>query len=729
MFAALYIPDFLADAIVRLRPELRQQAVAVVEGTPPLAYVVAVNDHARQLGIHQGMTRLQAEAVQAIQARNTREKSAPKSTLDVNATSGDPRFHLVRDAAHMNNAQENGWLMSPTPGEASEHPRTTSSFGRSSSARPRSSRAPRTPAPGNITVALCQRSPRQETAAHAALLDAAHALSPQVEDTAHDLVVLDLAGLERLFGTTAAIARELSRRIAAVGLEANIAVASNPNAAMHAARGFPGTTIIPDGTEADRLGSLPIEILCANYVPVTEDGPRGRSRKSNPTRNATARKNEDTRKRIERIIETLDRWGIRNFRALAALPPVSLSERLGADGVRLQQLAAGRVTRDLVLHDSPLVFEEALELDYPVELIEPLAFLLSRMLEQLCARLAARALSTNELRLRMELEHRTSDEATTSSDELALAAHMAERKLTLPVPMNDARLFLKLLQLELQSNPPGAPVTRIWLTAEPSRPRVAQAGLFVPLAPEPEKLELTLARIHRVLRGVRPDDASADANTTSELRAGSAELLDTHQPDAFRMVRFHPPAATDTPQNEEAVRRNDRDPASSEKSTLLPVRVFRPPLPAEVEMREGRPVRVICAELGVKSASVDNLVWVAGPWRTSGNWWMEGEEEGEAVPGSQFLVPGEKHSNKPPQSGSSRKTTQELRTRNQELGSPRRTANGERGTCFSRDEWDVALAITTITPGERRSRQTNIALYRLYRDTVTDTWRVAGSYD
>ena len=41
-----------------------------------------------------------------------------------------------------------------------------------------------------------------------------------------------------------------------------------------------------------------------------------------------------------RLLETLDRWGIRNLRALAALPEVALSERLGQEGLRLQQLVA-----------------------------------------------------------------------------------------------------------------------------------------------------------------------------------------------------------------------------------------------------------------------------------------------------------------------------------------------------------------------------------------------------
>src|SRR5207302_1859118 len=50
-------------------------------------------------------------------------------------------------------------------------------------------------------IQLRWRSAAQEAAAHAALLDCAHALSPTVEDAAADTVFIDLAGLEHPFGS------------------------------------------------------------------------------------------------------------------------------------------------------------------------------------------------------------------------------------------------------------------------------------------------------------------------------------------------------------------------------------------------------------------------------------------------------------------------------------------------------------------------------------------------
>src|SRR5205814_5534040 len=114
-----------------------------------------------------------------------------------------------------------------------------------------------------------------------------------------------------------------------------------------------------------------------------------------------------------RLLATLERWGIRNLRALAELPAVALSERMGQQGLRLQQLARGKASRTLVPVEAAPVFEEGIELEYPIVLLEPLAFLLNRLLEKICVRLASRAFNTQELRLTLELQNlRGSDPQT-----------------------------------------------------------------------------------------------------------------------------------------------------------------------------------------------------------------------------------------------------------------------------------------------------------------------------
>src|SRR6266568_2319224 len=146
---------------------------------------------------------------------------------------------------------------------------------------------------------------------------------------------------------------------------------------------------------------------------------------------------------------------------------------------------------------------------------------------ELCARLGARALATQELRLRLELENgwHAEDDCCPSTALDPSDRRIFQRTLRLPVPLLDARIFLKLLQLDLKANPPGAPIVKIYLSAEPVRPRAAQSGLFLPPSPEPEKLELTLARITGIV---------------GEGSVGSLEILVTHHPHGFRMRRFAP---------------------------------------------------------------------------------------------------------------------------------------------------------------------------------------------
>src|SRR5690348_3065211 len=443
-------------------------------------------------------------------------------------------------------------------------------------------------------LALRPRSSLQEASTHAALLDCAQSFSPCVEDSACDTALLDLRGMVSLFGSIHNISRAISKRAIALGLQANVAIASNPNAALLAARGLTGITVIPPGKEAEQLGSLPVEVLFSDRT----EGEEKRSADS--------------------LLGTLHRWGIRNLRALAGLPEIALSERLGQNGLRLQQLARGEASHTLVPIEAPLLFEEAVELEHPILLLEPLAFLLNRLLEQLCARLGSRALATQELRLALDLSNDAGIEAEFAG--IASESHESRprsiappdsrgrlhvqdsrqtkfvRTLSLPLPMLDPKVFLKLLQLDLNAHPPGAPIIKIHLSAEPARPRSAQGGLFLPPSPEPEKLELTLARI---------------AGMVGEQKVGALELLDTHHPEGFRMRRFVAEVARKIPQ------KHTPD-ASEAQAAITALRRYRPPLGVNVFLENGQPSRLNCPK---RKEVQGEVLWKAGPWRSSGDWW------------------------------------------------------------------------------------------------------------
>src|SRR5271154_3428304 len=67
------------------------------------------------------------------------------------------------------------------------------------------------------TVQVRTRSQAQEKAAHAALVDLGWSVSPRLEDTTLDTIVLDLAGLSSLFGAGETIAGESAQRLARLG--------------------------------------------------------------------------------------------------------------------------------------------------------------------------------------------------------------------------------------------------------------------------------------------------------------------------------------------------------------------------------------------------------------------------------------------------------------------------------------------------------------------------------
>jgi protein ImuB len=372
------------------------------------------------------------------------------------------------------------------------------------------------------------------------LIECAQYFSPHLEATPPGTVIFDARGLDLLYGPPQSLAAEIERR---VGVPASIAVAANPDAAMHAARGKRGITVIARGEEVEALAPLPVNLL--DCPPV--------------------------------IAESLHLWGIRTFGEFAKLPPLGVAARLGDEGMELWRLARGEGSRQLRPLVPPLEFQQEMELDYPVELLEPLSFVLARLLNEICSRLGARSLATNEIRLRLTLENAPEHEAL----------------LKLPVPMLDAKAFLKMLQLELNGHPPSAPVVKVQMAAEPVKPRRTQQGLFTPSSPEPEKLELTVARVRHLV---------------GDGQVGTPELRNTHRPDSFLMRAFAPrPAAART---SVAV----ADMPAPEVARLC-LRRFRPPRYAQVLVVNRRPVRV-------SSPTVNGRVVVAkGPWRTSGDWW------------------------------------------------------------------------------------------------------------
>jgi protein ImuB len=297
-----------------------------------------------------------------------------------------------------------------------------------------------------------------------------------------------------------------------------VAVASTVEAAILAAHHLPGCTFLAPGDEARMLGGLPIDCL----PPDPE------------------------------IFETLDGWGVHTLTDLGRLPEADLAARVGERGVWLQRMARGALSRPLHPAIPAATYEESAEFDHAIELREPLQFVIARFLHDLTARMRAQSLAAQAVHLTLNQDKRT---------------------LGLPFPTLDIKLLLKLVEHSLDRQPPEAPVERVHLELEPTRPRRVQHGLFTTAAPEPEKLELTLGKI----RGL-----------VGEANVGYPELFDTHRPGVGKPLAFFPPLA---------------------------FRYFRPPLAAQVETDAGRPKHLWTKMFRGRVAQA------AGPWRTSGDWW------------------------------------------------------------------------------------------------------------
>ncbi len=389
-----------------------------------------------------------------------------------------------------------------------------------------------------------------------ALVDLAREFTPRVEAFGPTPVLLDLQGLGRAWPSPRALGEALLEAARARRLEARIALAGSRVAALLVSQGREGLTVLAPGDEAAALAPLPLSLL--ELEPERE--------------------------------ETLRGWGLRTLGDLAALPAAGLAERLGPDAPRLRRLARGEDDAPLVATPRAESFSCTLELEWPVDGLEPLSFILARVLEPLCSGLARR--------------HRR---AASLALELGLVDGSRHRRALHPAaPSADPRTWRTLLLLDLETHPPRDAIQAVTLRAEPTPARTVQFSLLDPAQPSPERLAETMARLHE---------------WTSDGRGGAPVLLDTHRPGAFVMGSFAPSPFA-----------GSRAPSGPPRIGL---RVFRPPRRAEVSLRDGRPAFVSAGS--VRGAVLD----LSGPWRASGDWWdvaWSREEWDVALPAGVYRI-------------------------------------------------------------------------------------------
>jgi protein ImuB len=404
------------------------------------------------------------------------------------------------------------------------------------------------------SVTILHRSLKTEAAAKTILLECSGAFSPRIEDRSINglfVCVADVAGTEGMFGPPLMLARQIRRRVRSVGIVASVTVSANVHVAVCLARGLNSGVplrVVACGEEERALAPLSIAVLDIT----------------------------------EAQSETFRTWGIQTVADVAVLPEKSLIARLGQDAKRLLQLAHGKRPHLLQPIDVPFVLEEQAELDSPLDDLESLLFGLSTMLEQLIVRARSRVLALASVTITLRLDGGGSHERTVNPR----------------VPTNEKKLWLKLLQLDLEGHPPNASILGVHLHAEPGVTSKVQLGLFSPQLPEPGRLDITLARITAIV---------------GEGNVGMAVLDDTQRESDFHVEPFSITTA---------------EPPTANATASLSLRLFRPAERTKVEMQCGQPREI---HFRSRCYVVES---VYGPWLKGGDWWNEsiwGNEQWDAI--------------------------------------------------------------------------------------------------
>jgi protein ImuB len=403
-------------------------------------------------------------------------------------------------------------------------------------------------------------------AASAALADVGYAFAPRIERGDDDRIFFDCEDLARLYpaGETA-IAQAVQAAAARVGLGVRAAIAASKGVARLATRAHE-LLLVPTAAGPARaaLASIPVERLA-------EGDPA--------------------------LCAALRRWGLRTAGDVAALPADAVGLRLGPAGTRACRLARGEDDEPFVPRLPDDALEEAIDLDYPIVELEPLAFLLRGLCDRALARLRGRSLACAGLTLRLALDPRGAD----------------VRTIPIAAPTGDPATLLQLARLDLARRPPAAPIVGVRLVALPARVRATQLDFLRPAGPAPDRLAATIARL-AALVGLENVGAPALEDTWREEAVGVAAYA-PERPDGPLTLTLSPLSTLAG-----ARANSNADPgAVGEAQARLVIRRKRPPEEIEMLLNRQGPAAFRGRETTAR------VLVAAGPYRLSGEWWREAE--------------------------------------------------------------------------------------------------------
>ena len=416
-------------------------------------------------------------------------------------------------------------------------------------------------------------SPILERAAREAMLDVALSLAPRAElaERASGLflsegaVYVDASGIDALHGSESAFASVLHARAERAGIRGVVALASSRSIARliarhlsHIAHTAHFTDLpAPSSIETTQILSPKDELAFLSPLPIDLLDPD------------------------DRTAQALTRFGVHCIRDLLRLPRRDLAARLGPGLLELVARARGEEREPPMAEPRVSSLEEGIDLEAPIESLEPLSFVFRGLVSRLTERLTLRSLGCVELRLSLQL-------ATGARE---------SRRIGVASPCQDERVLLRLLRLALEARPPAAAIERVTLISEGVPLRREQLDLFLPRGPSPGELDQTLAELSTICGAER---------------VGSPEVIDDHRPNAFALRPF----SRKKPRSKTSSETN-RHSRQSQRNPRLTLRALRPPLRAEVRIERGSPVFLRSA------VSQGEVLSSAGPWRTTGHWWSK----------------------------------------------------------------------------------------------------------
>ena len=378
----------------------------------------------------------------------------------------------------------------------------------------------------------------------AALCDVGYAFAPRVERDG-ERIFFAADDLGRLYPQgEQAIAQAVQAHAARLGFGARVALASTKGSARVATRAHE-LAVVPADRAGARAFLAPLPVVF--FTDGVTDG--------------------------DELCAAFRRWGTRTAGAVAALPVNAVALRLGPAGAAVARLTRGEDDEPFLPQLPPDALEEAVELDYPLFEIEPLAFVLRGLCDRALERLAGRSLACAGLTLRLTLEPRGLD----------------VREIPLAAPTRESKAMVELARLDLARRPPEAAVVGVHLIALPARVRATQLDILRPTGPAPNRLAATLARLAAL---VGPENV------------GTPAAVDSWREEAIA-VKAYP--STGSPGT-----------AQLSKEMRLCLRHRRPPEEVEVLMERDGPAALRGAETTAR------VLVAAGPYRLSGEWWREG---------------------------------------------------------------------------------------------------------